>query len=233
MDHVEVSPTYHNPSRPLQELPLLQPREQELLAAVRRKRLELARQEEVPAFWILTNTTLRHLAVLRPATPEAMLAVPGIGPVKLQKYGLALLETLSGEALRLGLPLNETLPPRGRSMAELTGAGGRLPPRWREKAREAFRGGATLHEVSLENDIKPSAALEELLAVVRESGATSLAPWVSDAQLQQVRTAGAALGWELLAPLREYLQGEMPYPLLRLCRDFLRGPDGGHGQVEA
>lgn len=232
MDRTEL-PAPHNPLQSQEDPPPPDPREQELLAALRRKRLELARQEQVPAFWVLTNATLQNLAELRPASIEGLLSVSGIGPVKLEKYGVVLLETLRAEAERLGLELRHVPSPEERARQLGSGRLGKLPARWREKAREAFRGGATLQEVSLECDVKPSAALEELLAVVRESRAPSLVPWVSEAQLQQVRTAGAALGWELLAPLYQYLQGELPYPLLRLCRDFLRGPDGGPGQVEA
>lgn len=224
MDRVALSPSPLIQPQPHAQQPQatqlpLEPREEELLATLRRRRLELARDQQIPAFWVVTNATLRQLAVLRPANLKALLGVPGIGPVKAEKYGQALVMAVAEEAERLGLTTQQALVPRpGRQ------EGPRQPAQWRDQAREAFRGGATLQEVSLQCDVKPSAALEELLVVVRESRATTLAPWVSEAQLQQVRQAGAALGWERLAPLHEYLQGELPYPLLRLCRDFLWEP---------
>ena len=204
----------------------LDPQEQELLHALRKKRLALAKDRQVPAYWVLTDATLHHLVAMRPAELAGLLDVPGIGPAKLANFGLPMHQELLAQATRLGLEVYQEPPPPPPKPPRPQGTeqGPRQTARWREKARDAFRGGATLQEVSLQCDVKPSAALEELLAVVRESRAPTLAPWVAEPQLQQVRQAGAALGLTQLTPLYDYLQGEMPYPLLRLCRDFLRGP---------
>ena len=57
-------------------------------------RRELARAAAVPAYVILDNKTLRNVASARPRSSEALLALPGIGPVKLERYGAALLEVV-------------------------------------------------------------------------------------------------------------------------------------------
>ncbi len=57
-------------------------------------RRELARANAVPAYVILDNKALRGVATSRPRSSEALLAVPGIGPVKLERYGAALLEVV-------------------------------------------------------------------------------------------------------------------------------------------
>ena len=230
MDHVELSPATSEtasalPHQPQPHQPQLDPQEEALLAALRPRRLELARQQQVPAFWVVTNATLRHLAVMRPATLQALLAVPGIGPNKAEKYGQALVLAVAEEAGKLGLELLQA-PVPALTQRQGEPQGPRPPAQWRSQAREGFLAGATLLEVALLCDVKPSAALEELLAVVWQSQAPSLAPWVSEAQLEQVRLAGAALGWERLTPLHESLRGELPYPLLRLCRDFLVHAEG-------
>ena len=43
---------------------------------------------------ILDNKTLRNVATSRPRSSDALLALPGIGPVKLERYGAALLEVV-------------------------------------------------------------------------------------------------------------------------------------------
>ena len=63
-------------------------------------RRELARAAAVPAYVILDNKTLRNVASTRPRSSDALLALPGIGPVKLERYGAALLEVV-GRAFRL------------------------------------------------------------------------------------------------------------------------------------
>ncbi|MFO1117526.1 MAG: DNA helicase RecQ [Beijerinckiaceae bacterium] len=70
-----------------------------ILAALKRKRLELAREEGAPAFVIFPDKTLIDMAEKRPATLDEMLAVHGVGERKLARYGDAFLEALA-EALR-------------------------------------------------------------------------------------------------------------------------------------
>jgi DNA helicase-2/ATP-dependent DNA helicase PcrA len=57
-------------------------------------RRELARASDVPAYVIFDNKTLRGVAEARPRSPAALLAVPGIGPTKLERYGAAVLEVV-------------------------------------------------------------------------------------------------------------------------------------------
>ena len=66
------------------------------VAAVKAWRLATARASNVPAFVVFTDATLEALLELRPTTRAELLAVPGIGPVKVDRYGDALLEVLAG-----------------------------------------------------------------------------------------------------------------------------------------
>ncbi|MDE2361617.1 MAG: DNA helicase RecQ [Hyphomicrobiales bacterium] len=72
--------------------------DERVLAALKRKRLALAREEGVPAFVIFPDKTLIDMAEKRPATLDGMLAVHGVGERKLARYGDAFLEALA-EAL--------------------------------------------------------------------------------------------------------------------------------------
>ncbi len=57
---------------------------------LRRWRLTRSKADEVPAYVVCSDATLRELARHRPTTDEALLAVSGIGPAKLAAYGEAL-----------------------------------------------------------------------------------------------------------------------------------------------
>ena len=63
----------------------------DVLAALRSWRARTARAAAVPPYVIFHDTTLAALAERRPATHEALLAVPGLGPLKAERYGLDLL----------------------------------------------------------------------------------------------------------------------------------------------
>jgi superfamily II DNA helicase RecQ len=58
-------------------------------------RRSLADAQNVPAYIVFSDAVLRALAERRPRSPEEMLAVPGIGPAKLARYGDAFLAELS------------------------------------------------------------------------------------------------------------------------------------------
>jgi DNA helicase-2/ATP-dependent DNA helicase PcrA len=66
--------------------------EQALLAALVDWRRRLARAAGVPAYVIFPDATLHAVAATRPASADALLALPGVGPVKLQRHGGAVLE---------------------------------------------------------------------------------------------------------------------------------------------
>ncbi len=66
-----------------------------LVERLRDWRLEQARAQGVPAYVVFNDRTLEALASLRPSTTEALLAVPGIGPAKLEAYGEDLIELLT------------------------------------------------------------------------------------------------------------------------------------------
>ncbi|CAH1656130.1 ATP-dependent DNA helicase RecQ [Hyphomicrobiales bacterium] len=66
----------------------------DLFQALRRKRMELARAQNVPPYVIFHDKTLIELAAARPASLAAMADVPGVGEAKLERYGSAFLAVI-------------------------------------------------------------------------------------------------------------------------------------------
>ena len=69
------------------EEPQLNPADERLLAALKEKRIEIARAESVPAYIVFSDRTLADMAVRRPATLDALARVRGVGEMKLGRYG--------------------------------------------------------------------------------------------------------------------------------------------------
>jgi DNA helicase-2/ATP-dependent DNA helicase PcrA len=67
------------------------PYDEELFERLREWRKERARNDDVAAFMVFSNSTLELIAEHRPRTPDALLRISGVGPDKLQKYGEELL----------------------------------------------------------------------------------------------------------------------------------------------
>jgi len=83
-------------TEPVAGLADVPPVELELLAALKGWRKEVASRAGLPPHYVLPNATLEELARWRPTSSQALLAVKGIGPAKLEQYGEALLRLLGG-----------------------------------------------------------------------------------------------------------------------------------------
>ena len=66
-------------------------------SALRQIRKQVAEEDAVPAYAVLTDYELAELAKLETITPEALKGVKGIGEKKLEKYGNRFLTDLPDE----------------------------------------------------------------------------------------------------------------------------------------
>ncbi len=76
----------------------------ELWEALRTCRAELAKEQQVPAYIVFRNETLEQLAVRQPQTLAAFGTLPGVGEVKLERYGPAFLDVIAeflGESVKV------------------------------------------------------------------------------------------------------------------------------------
>ena len=68
-----------------------------LLAALKARRRALAEQANVPAYIIFNDRTLIEMAEKRPTNLDEMARIGGVGAKKLESYGKAFLQVISGE----------------------------------------------------------------------------------------------------------------------------------------
>ncbi len=70
--------------------------DEDLLLRLKAWRLEVAKEQKVPAYVVFTDNTLIAIAELLPADEKALVAIPGIGARKLEQYGPDVLRLVSG-----------------------------------------------------------------------------------------------------------------------------------------
>lgn len=58
-----------------------------VIGELREWRLETAKSIGVPAYVVFTDATLLAIAQRMPASPEELIQVPGVGPVKIEQFG--------------------------------------------------------------------------------------------------------------------------------------------------
>jgi ATP-dependent DNA helicase RecQ len=66
--------------------------------ALRAWRAAAAREQNVPAYVIFHDATLRQIALVEPSDLDALATISGVGATKLERYGTAVLEALSAHA---------------------------------------------------------------------------------------------------------------------------------------
>ena len=65
-----------------------------LWQALKNKRLELAREQNVPPYVIFHDSTLSEIHKIQPKTLEELATISGVGQHKLQHYGSAFIEVI-------------------------------------------------------------------------------------------------------------------------------------------
>jgi len=73
-------------------------RDEQLFEALRSWRADTARELGQPAYCVFTDATLGAIAEQRPAAREALGALPGIGPAKIERFGDDVLRLVAGAA---------------------------------------------------------------------------------------------------------------------------------------
>jgi len=73
------------------------PLDTELFERLRALRRTIADAEGVPAYVVFSDAVLRQIADRKPRTPAGLLAISGIGEVKLERYGARFLEAVAAD----------------------------------------------------------------------------------------------------------------------------------------
>lgn len=190
------------------------PADPDLIARLKAWRRETARREGVPPYRVFSDRALDDIARLRPGTPAALRLCHGVGPVKLARYGQAILAVVQGTAAT-GPP-----PPGGDESA-------------RGRAFFCFDQGMSLPEVADRVNRSVSTVVGYLeawiwLAPLAESRAY-VRTLMSDAVYQRVEAAIRAEGPDRLAPIKERVGDGVDYPAIRVARALWRRTAGADG----
>jgi ATP-dependent DNA helicase RecQ len=154
-----------------------------LLSALKARRRAFAEAAKLPAYIVFNDSTLIEMAETRPATLDDMARISGVGAKKLERYGAAFLEVITGA--------REEVHPTRRKLAGRPA--GELYDRLLEVQAELSRGSA-----GIDKPISCSASLLAKIAATRPQNAGALerllgerrAERFGDAFLDVLREAG-------------------------------------------
>jgi len=69
----------------------------ELFDRLRKLRKRIADREGIAAFIVFSDASLRQMVARKPTTPSGLLAVSGVGKIKLERYGSEFLAAIRGD----------------------------------------------------------------------------------------------------------------------------------------
>ena len=193
-----------------------------LLALLRARRKEMADAAGVPPYVIFNDKTLVEMAAYFPQSPDSLLAISGVGQVKLQRYGEEFLAILRAYCRKHHL--GEKVKPG------LTDAGREIPPETGDSSRRfmqvgaAYQGGESIHTLISRYQVTLSTVLDHLARYLAAGQALrcgddllALAPASPDEQEAAYR-AFDELGPAALRPVFERLDGRISYDDLKILR---------------
>jgi len=68
-----------------------------LFEKLRQLRLLLARKQSIPPYMVFPDSVLTSMAALKPADPDSLRLIKGVGDQKLAKYGRPFLAAIAGQ----------------------------------------------------------------------------------------------------------------------------------------
>jgi ATP-dependent DNA helicase RecQ len=185
--------------------------ERALFEALREWRRAAAAAQGVPPFILFGDATLHELARMRPSDAEALRTVRGIGAVKAERYGPAILGVLAGRAPELGLELRGAprfLPPPEEPRTK-------RPNPEKALAMQLYAEGRSVEEVMRETGRAASTCEGYLADYLVATGAPHARPWVDDALRERIVAVAAQAGAGRLGEIHAALGGEVPYGAIK------------------
>lgn len=172
----------------------------ELRDFLREWRRNLARENKVPAFVILHDTTLEAICNRKPRSLAELRTVPGIGDSKCESYGQDLLQLL-----------------RRFEQGERAGSEWHArPTNPSQETRELLEKGHTFEEISQMRGRKVSSVVHLVADLIERGEIEFRKDWVHPIHAERIRQAAARLGLDLLKPIKDSLPAEVTYEEVRL-----------------
>ncbi|MCM1983315.1 DNA helicase RecQ [Lyngbya confervoides] len=177
--------------------PLEVPRE-DLFQRLRKLRKTLADAQGVAPYMVFSDASLKQMAQTLPQTPEAFIAITGVGRQKLQKYGAAFTEIIQDYCRSQDLseetaPLAPPLPARDNLSATLA------------ETLRLHRQGLTLPEIASTRGLKRSTVITHFSELIVQDVSVDLRQIVGSQTMAVILNVREQLGTPSLSQLKETL----------------------------
>ncbi len=200
----------------------------DLFERLRAARRELADAQQVPAYLVFADSSLRAMAQRRPATREQFAMISGVGQRKIESFADTFLGAIRAYCYERGLepwPEKAVVPNDGatahRDRADRAGVDVTKLPSARQTL-DLFRAGLSPEEIAAQRNLARSTVVSHLCEAINAGEEVDLGRLISSERLRLIVETFERLGVTSLAPVKEALGDAVSYDDLHLARAALR-----------
>ena len=190
-----------------------------LLQELKSIRFNLAMNEDVPAYIILSDATLLDVATFLPQNIEELGRISGFGEVKLNRYGEAFLKPTISYCRQHELTsrvtlIKKTKPPRTKATRTAANSTQR-------ESLDLYKAGISIAEIAGIRKLSPM-TIESHLCTFITSGEIEVTAFVKEQKIPAIQEAVNNYGSDKLAPLKEILGDNFTYTEIKAVVSWLK-----------
>jgi ATP-dependent DNA helicase RecQ len=195
-----------------------------LLQELKVLRRQLAATENVPAFVVLSDSSLTELATYLPLMPNDLLNISGFGEIKVKKYGAAILEVINNhcQAHNLETKIHLKKPKVVKSIPQEGDTS------TRQLTLKLFSEGNSIKQIAEKRKLSVS-TIEGHIAFYIGIGKLSVFKVMSEQKMMEIQKVVDSVGDNKLTPIKlalgdDYSFSEIRYVIAHLQSDKLNEP---------
>ena len=198
----------------------LSPERQQLFTELRALRREIAEEEDVPAYVVFPDASLRAMALICPRTLDAFGRIPGVGVRKLGAYGERFVDAISRycEMHSLSAAPEQSPPMRERERRRRT-AGGETTA---QAVLRLYQSGLDIEQMASARQRAPSTIVSYLCQLIEAGENIDVTDFVSDDHFRRIADAFAEVGFVALSPVKDIVGDDISYSEIHLVRSALQ-----------
>ncbi|MGG8495512.1 DNA helicase RecQ [Tenacibaculum sp. TC6] len=172
-----------------------------LFDRLRKLRYQIAQEEDIAAYLVFNDVTLREIEKERPQTDDEFLAISGVGQRKLEVYGGEFMEEIRNFLKEKKKTKNDTT----------------------LETFKLYKKGLSIEEIAENRDLKAATIFSHLSKLYLEGKDIDLEQFISPEELKLIANAKKVLKDEMaLKPYFEFLGEKIPYEQIRIGLTILK-----------
>ena len=188
------------------------PYEKELFENLKQLRNKIAREENVPAYIIFSDSTLLDLATYLPLNLDDILKISGFGSFKAEKYGKPFLEMVQDYCyaykLQTQIGLKQSKREKKAKIAD-------RPSETQRITFQMYHEGKTVAEIAEERNFSVN-TIESHLSYYISHGELSIDNFIAEYKQQAIKKAAETFGRDSLRILKDNLPEEISYGEIKM-----------------